>query len=343
MNGKLLIAHASSPRLSLLEAATLQPLRDIQTAGRVAVLGASSDHRYAFAVHRDDHCLTLIDGTNSVVQTVQMEAEPTHFHSYQGQTVIFNDGGGSVSIFNEASLMDNPVPRIVKATQPDHGSAVVIGEYLLAGHLRLGRVDVYRIGSPEIVQSFDCCPVLHGVAQVGQTAAFGCSDGVLLIRREGDRFAATRIDNPPDAPRRARVGIFAAHPVEAFLLGNFGDGLALIDLANAALRVLPLPAHPLKFAFDPAGETILTLATDGLLYRLDPLSGEVLALVSVTQPVEAPKGPDGKPRPTFTLAGDAVCITAPDEEQLTVVSLNSFEVAQACPIPELPNALVWLR
>lgn len=343
MNDKLLIAYASSPRLSLLDAATLQPVTEIETAGRIAVLGASSSKRYAFAIHRDDHCVTLVDSANAgVVQTIQTEAEPTHFHAYKGQVVIFNDGGGSVSIFDEATLAENPIPKIVKATQPDHGSAVVIGDYLIAGHLRLGRVDVYRIGSREIVQSFDCCPVLHGAAQVGETAAFGCSDGVLLIRKTGDTFEGIKIDNPPDAPKRTRVGIFAAHPSQPLLLGNFGDGLALIDLANASLRVIPLPSHPLKFAFDPSGDTILTLTTDGLLYRLDAASGDILSSLPVTQPVEAPKGPDGKPRPTFSIGTDSLYVVSPEEQRLTEVSLATFTIARTHALTDAPNAIVWL-
>lgn len=343
MNNKLLIAHASSARLSVIDTSTLRAVSEIQTAGRIAVLGVSSSRRYAFAIHRDDHCVTIIDGTSLAAQTVRTEAEPTHFHAYNGQIVIFNDGGGSVSIFNEATLGENPAPRVVKATQPDHGSAVVIGEYVLAGHLRLGRVDVYRIGSPEIIRSFDCCPVLHGAAQVGETAAFGCSDGVLLIRKEGDRFEGVKIDNPPDTPRRARVGIFASHPSQPTLLGNFGDGLALIDIPTASMRVLPLPSHPLKFTFDSSGEAILVLTTEGILYRLRADSGEIVANVSVTDPVEAPKGPDGKPRPTFMLGADAIYVVSPDEQLLTEVSSDNFIVERTCALLDQPNAIVWLH
>lgn len=340
MNDTLLISYASSPRLTLIDVSTFQPVTDIQTAGRTAVLGVSSSRRYAFAVHRDDHCVTIVDSANGEVRTIQTEAEPTHFHAYNGQVVIFNDGAGSVTIFDEATL-DHP-PQVVKATQPDHGSAVVIGDYLIAGHLRLGRVDIYRIGEMEIIQSFDCCPVLHGAAQVGQTAAFGCSDGVLLIRKVGDTFESVKLVNPSDAARRMRVGVFATHPSLPMLLGNFGDGLVVIDVANASMRILPLSAHPLKFVFDLSGETILTLTTEGILYRLDSASGAVMASVQVAQTVEAPKGPDGKPRPTFTLGREAIYIVSPDEHRLTEVDLT-FLVRRTLSLDDQPNAVVALR
>ncbi|HVU14066.1 MAG TPA: hypothetical protein VHD90_22460 [Phototrophicaceae bacterium] len=340
MNETLLIAHASSPRLTLIDAATLQPMGEILTPGRTAVLGTSSDGRYGFAIHRDDDCITLIDGANGASRTIQTEAEPTHFHAYAGQVVVFNDGAGSVSIFDEAAL-DQP-PRVVKATQPDHGSAVVIDGYLLAGHLRLGQVDVYRIADGQWVQSFDCCPVLHGAAQIGQTAAFGCNDGVLLIRKIGDTFDGIKLDNPPDAPRRARVGIFALHPSQPLLLGNSGAGLALIDVAQAIIRILPLPAHPLKFTFDRSGAAILTLTHEGTLYGLDPTSGKIVASVSVTQPVEIPKGPTGGPHPTFAIGDDAIYVAAPDEQRLTVIDA-SFSIGQTLSLNDQPNAVVCLR
>ena len=72
----LVIAHAASPRLTLTE---------IQTPGRTAVLSVSSSGRYGFAIHRDAHCVTMIDGVNGTSRVIKTEAEPTHFHTHNGE------------------------------------------------------------------------------------------------------------------------------------------------------------------------------------------------------------------------------------------------------------------
>jgi hypothetical protein len=338
MTGYLLIAHHELPYLSLVDAASLTTIRTFETPGRTALLGASSSGRYGFAIHRDNHCVTIVDGEFASAAVVTTEQEPTHFHAHEHQVVIFNDGSGSVSVFDERAMTQPP--QIIKATQPDHGSAVIIGENLLAGHLRLGQVDMYRGG--QIIQSFDCCPVLHGAAQVGTTALFGCGDGVLLLKQQGDSFKAVKLDNPKDAPPRTRVGLFATHPKNALVLGNFGHGLAVIDPNNETMRILPLPAHPVKFSFDAAGETVLVLTTDGVLRRLSLANGDMLAAVPVVQEIEPPKGPDGKPRPAFALNHDRIYVAAPDEEILMALDAATMTVIQRVALPDKPFAMIYL-
>lgn len=342
-SGYLLVTLAETSGLVLIDTQSLETVTPIDVPGRVAVLGVSASGRYGFAIHRDDDQVTIIDGsTGRSLGSVAVESQPTHFHAHRDQIVIFNDGTGSISIFEETALdRGDLTPQHVKVTQPDHGSAVVIDDMVLAGHLRLGRVDVYRLGQPDMLQTFDCCPVLHGAAQVDNIGLFGCGDGVLLVKKQGDELIPVKLDNPPDAPPRVRVGLFATHPATSLVLGNFGQGLSLIDPVDNTLTILSLPHHPLKFAFDASGQAALALTTDGALHHLE-LSGQVTKSAAVVEAVEPPKGPDGKPRPAFALAHDTLYIVSPQQNVLLQVDAHDFAVQKTVVLAGQPAGIAYL-
>ena len=337
----LLIAHTDTHHLTLLDAATLQPLRQYEMPGRVAVLSSSSNSRYAFAVHRDDDCVTIIDPLQTeIMATIETGEKPTHFHAHAGHSIIFNDGSGDTAIFDESNL---PHFDVYPAMQPDHGSALLIDAYLLVGYLRGGSVEVYRRGETEPLQTFDCCPVLHGATQVGTTALFGCQDGVLMLKpaSNGSGFTMTKLNNPEDAPERVRVGLFATHPESHLAIGNFGEGLALIDTGADTMTTFSLPDKPLKFCFDPAGEHILALTSDGTLQQLS-LNGDVQTAVPVTEPVAPPKGPDKKARPTFTIDEEHLYLIEPDNQELVKIALADFSRQQRVTLSFEPGAVISL-
>lgn len=340
MSNYLLIAQAESHRLSLLNSTTLDIIRHYDMPGRTAVLGTSSDKQYGFAIHRDDNFVSIIDPSNlTMLRTVGVDQHPTHFHAHDGYSVIFNDGVGSVSIFDEANL---PEFTTTVVTQPDHGSALLIGDYLLVGYLRRGCVEVYRRDHTDILQIFDCCPMLHGATQVNDIAIFGCSDGVLLLKPDGDKFSAIKIDNPQETPQRVRVGLFATHPNSPFALGNFGQGLALIDTQAETMHIISLSDYPIKFSFDPTGEAILVLTANGVFQKIS-LTGDIQHATQVTPPTSIPKGPDGKLRPSFIVGGRSAYIISPDESLLVELSLTTFVPRQRTQLDFSPSAITFLN
>src|SRR5262249_20382320 len=123
----VLVSHAT-PTISVINANTFEVVDTLRVHGRIAVLEKSRIGRYGFIMHRDDHLVTIIgaDDPPVVLKVIGTGMEPTHFHAHGEQVVVFNDGDGSVAIFNEARLAEDAAPEIVKVTQPDHGSAVVL-------------------------------------------------------------------------------------------------------------------------------------------------------------------------------------------------------------------------
>jgi len=340
MKEHLLIAHEETSMLTLMDASTLHAVREFELPGRIAVLGTSSDGRYGFAIHRDDDCISIIESRGEVVRAIAASGkQPTHFHAHAGYCLVFNDGSGSVMVFDETDIPRH-INRIVR--QPDHGSALKIGDYLVVGYLRGGCVEVYRWGEDEPIQTFDCCPMLHGAAQVGDTALFGCSDGVLLLKPDGDHFVAKKLRNPPDTPDRVRVGLLTTHEASGFAAGNFGQGLALIDPTEETMRVLPLSDYPLKFSFDTSGEYLHVLTSDGFLQRRSLKRDEHKAL-QVVQPVAAPKGPDKKARPTFASDGDWLYITDPAQQKLLRVSGDDLVEDTYISLSYRPATVAYLK
>lgn len=338
----LLVAHQEPFQLSLLDTNTLETQTTFQTPGRIAVLGASSDKRYGFAVHRDDGCVSIIDGAaKKLVQVAQTESQPTHFHAHEDSVVIFNDGDGSVSVFDLNAIED--APRTVKATQPDHGSAVIIDGLLFAGHFRLGKIDVYRVDDGSLVESFSRAMQLHGASQKGNNALFGCNDSVMIIRKDGDTLKQIKVMNPGDEPRQNRVGLFAEHPANPLLLGNLGEGIALIDPEAGEMRVAPLPAHPADFDFDYEGKTALALTTDGWLRRIDLATGEQMTQAEVMPEVEVRKGPSTHARSGFAVGAEAIYLLIAEENRLVTLDTETFAVKADRVLEHPASAVMWLN
>lgn len=341
MREYLLIAHEETSVLTLMDASTLHAIREFELPGRIAVLGTSSDRRYGFAVHRDNDCVSIIESSGEVVRAIAASGkQPTHFQAHDGHCLIFNDGSGSVMIFDEEKNISRCMHQPVR--QPDHGSALKIGDYLVVGYLRRGCVEVYRWGEAEPVQTFDCCPMLHGAAQMRDTALFGCSDGVLLLKSDGEGFTAKKLSNPPDTPDRVRVGLLAAHEASGRAVGNFGQGLALIDPAEETMRVLSLSDYPLKFSFAASGDHIYVLTCDGLLQRIS-LIDDRHQTRAVVKPVAPPKGPDKKTRPTFASCDDWLYVTDPEHQKLLRVSVHNLVEDKHISLQYKPTAIVYLK
>ncbi|MEL6406900.1 MAG: hypothetical protein AAFR81_21190 [Chloroflexota bacterium] len=336
----LLVAHADESLVTLINAQTLRPVRDFELPGRIAVLGRSSDGQYGFVVHRDDDCVSIISANNeNILAIVNTGSQPTHFHSHDGKSLIFNDGSGDIAIFDETKL---PHFRQYKVTQPDHGSALLLGDSMLVGYLRLGAVEVYKKDALRPSQMYDCCPMLHGATQHLDTAYFGCGDGVLLLKLNDGHVTMSKISNPVDTTDRVRVGSFATHPDASVVFGNFGQGIAVIDSKADTIKVISLPASPLKFSFDSRGKRIFALTSDGQFLILS-LEGHIEHQVQVAEAVDAPKGPDKKRRPTFATDADWVYVVDPQQHKLSKLTVSEFTMKQRVSLNFKPSTAITLR
>lgn len=356
---RLLVSDASSRDLMVMDLASGELLARFSTPGEASRVYASPSGRYGVAIDRDDNRVTivhsglglvahgdhadLVQGAPHVLSTVNVGRQPTDIWTGGHHVAIFNDEDGSIAVLDERRFGLSLDFTRVRVAQPDHGAAVVLGDYLLSGYLELGRVDAYTMQG-ELVESFEGCPRLHGHAVVGDTAAFGCSDGVLLIRhsRDGaDALSAVKLDNPPASPEDARVGTVAGHENSRVIVGNFGEGIAIIDPVAGTLRAAPLPERPTSMRFSHGGEHLVLLTADGALHVLEPAGGEVLASLELVELVEVV---EGAPRPGLALAEGAIFVSSPGSGEVLEVHFEDGElaVARRLPVPGMPAGIAVL-
>lgn len=354
---RLLVSDADSSTVSVLDLATGEVLGSFSTPGAGGSAYASPSGQYGLVVHRDENRVSvihsglrledhgdhadLVQGAPYVLNTLNVGREPTHYWAHGGEIVIFNDADGTVAVLNERSFGLSLDFAEVKAAQPDHGAAVVLGDMVLTGYYDLGRVDAYsREG--ELLETFGSCPGLHGEATVGDTAAFGCEDGVLLIHAHDGDISATKVDNPAGTAEDVRVGTLRAHDDAGVFVGNYGEGLAWIDPEAETLEVVEMGTTPLRFDFDSTGGHVVALTADGLFHVLETASGELHGSVRVMPPLDIGGGYGSYDAPSLAVGEGAVYVGVPAQQQVVEVHPEETEVARRMDVPGTPSSLAVL-
>ena len=351
---RLLVASLDGPELVVLDA------DDGAVIGRFTVPGPGRVHQLPNAqlsavVHRDANRVTfvhsgltavdhgdhmdLLQGSPYVLKTVNLGRAPTHFFARGNDIALFNDGDGSM-VWLDARLLgisldfvEVPGQGADHSAVHDRGALAVVDGHLVGGGLSEAAVRVYDRRATQVAV-FGGCPGLHGQAVAGSVVAFGCSDGVLLVVSAGGGvFTAHKIANPPGSPENARVGTLAADDGSPVLVGNFGQGIALIDPVERTLTAVALSAAPAGMRFAEDGAVLLVLTLDGVLHALEPSTGAVLGSVAVLEAWQ-----QGAPRPSFTHLGDYAFVVDPSHRAVWVVDLDHFEVETHFDLPFAPGS-----
>ena len=347
---RLLLASLDGPEILVIAAG------DGHVLGRFTVPGVGRAYQlptmqYAAVTHRDanrvsfvhsglsavdhgDH-LDLLEGPPYVLKTVNLGPRPTHFFAQGHDIAVYADGDGSMAWLDARLLGISLDITQIPGAAPDHGSLAVIDGFLVGGGLREGGVGVFDRSERELAR-FDGCPGLHGQATLGMRVAFGCSDGVLLVEvgPGGEGFAAHKLDDPGDAPAGARVGMLVSHPGARHVIGDFGEGLALIDPSARSLTPVALPAAPAAMRFTDGGRALLVLTLDGVLHALDPDSGEHRASRQVVAASQ-----QGQPRPMLEVYGDYAFVTDPANARVLLVDAEQLEVEGHHHLPFAPGSV----
>jgi hypothetical protein len=275
-------------------------------AAGYAVLFPSGTGRYLLATHSEGEHVTIVDAGLSlrdhgdhvdlvaaspfVRATVETGRTPIHGWAHDGVIAVHNDGDGTITLLDESTLDSQIVPSEFSVAQPDHGAIATLGDAMLVGYYDLGRIDAYALDGTLLQEGIATCPAVHGEAHFGDAIAFGCADGVVFVTADGDGFVGQKLAYPDTAAagdaEAPRVSTLASHDASDVLVGDFGDGLALITGAgdDLAIEILELPAAPLTFTFDDEGQRLAVLTDDGTMHAIDPAAGEVLWSTTAVTP-----------------------------------------------------------
>lgn len=348
--GRLVVADGKAGLLRVIDLEKGEVVGSFSAPGPANVYSAGNG-MYAFAVHREQNRVSVVYGglrqedhgehkdlvveAPYILQTFTTGPKPTHFSSHDGIVTIYNDGDGTVAVLEEKSLGLGLRMREIATGAPDHGAPLAKGNVVLVGSLNRGVVEVFSQGGQKIT-AFSGCPRLHGEAALGNRIAFGCSDGVLLLERQGNGFVSRKLPNPAGSPPNARVGTLVSHAKYPFFIGNFGQGLVRVD---NQFSVYSLPANPVRFGFDKDG-VLVVLTADGSLHTLEAPTGKVIASLKVSEPITA--SGEGAVRPGLALGDGRAFVTLPVKGEVLEVELSNLEIKRRFQVGGTPGSLAWL-
>jgi hypothetical protein len=362
------LAYSHEGGIGVLDAATLEPVADVESAGYNRISPAGDGRHVLVAA---DDSFRVLDagvwterhgdhGHSYAAQPTLTDhafeaSKPGHVVRHAGRTVLFSDGSGKVESFESAALgelSEGGLPETTTYTAPEahHGVAVQLedGRLLVTVGDENARNAVTLLGKEagagrrEILRSQNC-PGVHGEAVAGEsTVIFGCEDGMLVFK--DGRFSKI---SSPDA--YGRMGNQAGSPASPVVLGDYKvdkdavlERPTRISLVNTSTKALKLVELGTSYSFrslgrGPAGE-VLVLGTDGALHILNPLTGAAVSTVPVVPAWQEPEAWQD-PRPTLYVQGSTAYVTEPATRKLHAVDLATGKTVRTAALAHTPDEL----
>jgi hypothetical protein len=177
---------------------------------------------------------------------------------------------------------------------------------------------------------------------------FGCSDGVLAVKRSGSNLSAVKIANPASLPATARTGTLHGHPSLDYMVAPFtADGMnlgpAIYNPATDELTMMELPGRApwsRGYGFTPGGRELLALGLDGTLHILDGRTRALRGSVAgVAQPMAADPLPRGTLYPSMTAGAHFAYVADPSANTVTEVSLSEGRVTRTWTLDFTPGVI----
>ncbi|WEZ84020.1 zinc metallochaperone AztD [Rhizobium sp. 32-5/1] len=366
---RLFVADHTKPVVRALDAKTGSELGRFDVTG-YAALTASDTGRTVFAVQGDKDTVHVLStgialadhGEHRDIDVSEPKLlpgaitgqKPGHVVTHDDDIVVFYDRGGKADLFSESVLIDGRRDAgSIDTTAPHHGVAVPMGKNLLVSvpnmeatakpdelPPRLGLRAVDRQGKQ--LGGIAPCTGLHGEAASARLVAFGCEEGVLIVRPGGiDGPKFEMLPYGKDLPS-GKVSTLLGGKAMQFFLGNYGeDKLVLIDPDGPSpYRLVELETRRVDFALDPINpRNAYVITEDGKLHVLDVVSGEITRSAIVTEPYSK-DGHWRDPRPRLAVAGDRIAITDPRHGLVRMVDPQSLKETSTIPVEGQPFSIV---
>ncbi|MBP2387854.1 zinc metallochaperone AztD [Paeniglutamicibacter kerguelensis] len=319
----------------------------VSTAGGFQVLDTGS-----WSEVHGDHFHHFV--SNPTLKEQKFPAQqPGHAVHHGGQTVLFDDATGNVSIFDPRALSKETLPKTKdhKTPQAHHGVAVSLenGRLLVTEGNSESRSGIALLGEAKtdgsrstIATSTDC-PGVHGEAAARDEAiVVGCEDGLLVVKNG----KITKVSSP-DA--YGRIGNQSGNENSSVVLGDYKmdkdaelERPTTFSLTDTATNELRLVDTDFSYSFRSLGRNksggALVLGTDGKLHIYDPSTGKEKSVIKVVDEWEEPLDWQ-EPRPTLLVQGETAFVTNPATKELHTVDLKKGKVIQSIVLPEIPNEL----
>lgn len=298
-----------------------------------------------------NHYYTTTPGlTGSVIAA----ETPGHVVTHAGKTAVFDDGTGTVTIFDTSALEDGQLSpdelTSFQTNDPHHGVAVPLasGSVLVTEGTEDERHTVHeRKADGSIGAESTDCPGVHGeaTAQGEDVASFGCTNGSVVFRdgqfhkvpvpeayqRSGNQFGS------PDSPY-VLTDYKTVEPVDG-AAPEHPTKVGIIDTTDATTTTVELgSAYWFRsFGRGAAGEGVV-LTYDGRLNLIDPASAAVTKQVDVVTPWTENENWQ-EPGPNVKTAGDFAYITDPTAKKLHLVQISTGKLLSSLDLSVVPNEM----
>ncbi len=377
--GRLAISDANNAVVRLIELDTQETLGDFPLLNTASALAASPDSRYLLAFQRSQNKVQFIDSGLSQrahgdhYDTVKQApallsysidgVKPTHFDLVGDQAALFLDGNKSTGInasfqvLSDASIANSAPVASHEFANAMHGTAQLRGQHVLTTAISENATGT----SPDSVVLLhqhndhyhqgevfaELCPGLHGSFQGPDWTVFGCTDGVLSIKQDGDKFTASKLANPAGLAEGIRIGtIKGSHGHDKFLGLTRTQQAFLIDPAAASMEEIHWKSGPeisyLAYGVDHHQEHFLMLDSAGELNVFE--IKQDFTFITRFKLFDVVPTLTGKQRFVMTSSGSNhhVYISNPVDKQLLVVDLEAKKVTSTIDLEFEPNKLAWL-
>jgi len=372
---RLFIADATNAALSMIDLETGVVSPELFTLNSRATLGSTPNARYCLAVELDGDKAELFDSG------IYVEDHGDHWHYYQenahrmsisllgdnpvhtvsrgGWLTLHWDLTGRVDIFNETQLavLGNAyVPSVIMAGA-QHGSAVPVGTnqffaiskpnplypVTVPNPLPVG-VDVWDLATSNRVHSVSGYSNMHGEAGNGRTAAFGFTQGVLLLWQSENGWTNYMVTNPPTMPASYRIGDLRGHDSSewyyglSFLSETAGD-MFLINATNLSMEKVALPgdSFAVAYEFSPDGAIFGVVLANGDFLKLDAKTARVIgSRTSLIAPSTRHEN-HGQYHPGLAMGLGRAYITDPAGQQVLEVDLETLSTLRTFPLNGMPT------
>ncbi|MBC6611322.1 hypothetical protein H8B15_10330 [Hymenobacter sp. BT507] len=264
----------------------------------LANLYTTASGRFATVLYQNQNLVEVFDtGLESHVDHVDVKGtpkwaaitatspKPTHFKSKNTESLIFNDGDGTLSAGNDADF-HTPGAKfktINAGLLPHHGAMAQFdnGNYAVTVAPTSGAsptsVRVVSSTGSLVHASTLTTGSIHGNATDGQNAVFGCfttaantSGSVLVVKQSGEQRL---IANPADFGAFRLASIYYAEGANKFIGYVATKGAYLIDLGTDRITPIYTGADAIQCKVDQAGKNLLILTLDGKLRVYDLATG----------------------------------------------------------------------
>lgn len=356
---RLLTSDETSNKLTLIDPFSAA-VSSFDAKYPLANLYATSSGRYAAVLYGTQNLAEVFDsGLSSHVDHIDVlhnpkwasitanGIKPTHFKSKADESLIFNDGDGTLSMamesdFNTAGARFSTVNA---GLLPHHGAMAQFtnGTYAVTSTTTTGtspnRVLIINKSGKTVFASTLAIGAIHGNASDGAHAIFGgftnaaaTAGGVLVVKSNGEQ----RLIPNPDGFGAFRLGsIYYAESAKKFIGYVATKGAYLIDLAGDKITPIYNGADAFQCKVDYAGKNLLVLTLDGKLRVYDLATGALKkegAVISATLSTDTYK-------PVLEATAKFAYIALPGSGEVHQIDLDTFTVSAKYKVSSKPVRL----